>query len=327
MKNKLFYYPLDFGEYEVILVELPAMAFSLIDSALGYKLRSIHPGSPKDTARDWRIVHRDSSILRIAVVMMPMSLITAKKAASPQNRFFVPAMAFLHAPSGVDKSMLIKCSQGYQLLEFDEFGLNSVKLVDSIFAQSLLQQGVYDLDMTVLKGDKDEKTLLKRATVFVPPRRWKINAVTRIKLYLLVLLLSTVGIAVYRIWSLDLQLQSLMHQEAQLKEDAQAVLDQKNAIDLLKEQGNRQGQSPLPAYSLLASTLDVFEYPVKVLSYSLNGNSFQIVMQSSNALQSAIALRKLSFVENITVDQITRSEGNTERFILSGLYIGRKFAK
>ena len=344
MKAAKNIHPLDRSEYEIVVTELPTMPLNLIESALKYKLRTLYPGSPEDTASDWRIVHRDRATLRLAVILMPRQQLAQHRQPAHQPRQFeqrrqrkaslqpancqvaAAAFAFLQPPRGTEGSLLLQYASRYELLEFDDRGLSASRLITPVTAGELQRTGTPCRKIETGNG-RHAQRLLRTARVFMPPARFRFTAGRRTAVYsiLLVILLAVLVGQEFR--QLQTELQTVRMHNQRLHSEAAEILAWREELEAIRQQLSAAPPPPLPVYTLLATTVTALDDQAIITSFTLTEDRFQLVMQSASALQSAITLRELPFVESVSIDQITRSDLQHERFVLSGSFKGGSYAE
>ena len=144
-------------DFEVHVLDIPPVADREIEGLIRFRLRSIYPGSPRETAFDYRVMRR-GPVRRAVVFISRRKTVDAYRGAAGRRALFLPCLLLLdHAPKAGDFRVWVWHGTWAELLLFR----------DGVLVSSLVHRGARGKQFMISKAEKDLPREERRGSVMV----------------------------------------------------------------------------------------------------------------------------------------------------------------
>jgi hypothetical protein len=338
-------------ELEVRELAIPPVGESEVAGLISYKLRSIYPGSPEDTAFDYRLQRPGSGGTRRAHVFIARKSMVERHRAEAGDRVLALPLTLLLplAPKRGDLRAWVLGDGWAEHLSFHDGELVSSTLIkgagafDLGVAEARLPEGVaigspqivaaeaaldgLDLPADVARVSLESlsRRLRRSDGLFTEsPRTPRTPPGVRYAVLVSAIVLLGLLLLLKQVVTVERHANALRDVSLSLEKSGQNVLAlQKEIATLSAEQKLLESREPRDVYLLLSELAAVLGDGVRIQSISVQDTGFQVDAIGSNALVLMEGFKSREHFRNVKLSQVVPdAKSGRERFSFSGTFDG-----
>jgi hypothetical protein len=346
-------------DFDLQILEIPSVPEKEVAGLIRYRLRSIYPGSPAETAFDYRVESTGARQQAVVFIARASTLDRYRKAAGGKPLF----LPYLLVQPIVRRRRDVRiwfCMHSWAELTVFRGGLlttcslvrrEGAEAFDPRGAESELPEDVRALPCLVIAAGSDQvgrggtgtsahhgampflsirdlsASLRKTPGLFGVPGRKGARVAPSIRIAALTLLVAVLGVLVLykNVWLAEAHLSRLKRTRATLQEQSERAIAVQAAVDSLRaETAKLNAEKPQDIYLLLSSLALVLGSDVRVRSLQVHDDSFQVDAVGANPLRLMEKFREYPLFETVKLSQVIPDQQlGRERFSFSGVFHGR----
>lgn len=340
-------------ELEMRELDVPPVDDAEVEGLIRYRLRSIYPGNPEDTAFDFRILRSGEAGSRRAVIFATRKTTVERYRRETGDRILTLPLTLLLpvVPRRGDFRAWVIGTTWAEHLAFHDGGLCSSTLVkmgaDAPFdldgAEAGLPPGAaavplslvaYDgpgtardapAGVTVVSVGELSSRLRRSDGLFATsPRAPRTPASVRYAVLVAVIFVLTLLLLLKRVANVEEHADALHDLARSLEKSGQAALAlQKEISALTTEQRELESRTPRDVYALLSELESVLGEGARVQTITIQDRVFQVDATGSNALILMEGFKSRGYFANVKLSQVVPdAKTGRERFSFSGTFDG-----
>ena len=346
-------------DFDLQFVDIPNVPKKEVEGLIHYRLRSIYPGNPRDTAFDFKIESDGMSQRAIVFITRKATLEKYKNAARQKPLFFPYSLiqriaraqkdirTWFCAPGWAEHSvyrggMLSSCTvltrkgqEPFQLEEAEAALPENIRMLPALviafedelpaFRAALGPDGASA--MRFLSVQELSRSQRKVEGFFSEPKRVRAVFAPGVRIAALAVITATLAALVFykSVWRAEDNLGKLKRSNLVLvQQSAKATALQKEVDALRMELSRMSAEKPEDIYVFLSELTRVLGSEVLLRSLHIQSDTFQIEAVGSNPLKLMENFRENAFFDSVKLSQVVPDPRlGRERFSLSGVFHAR----
>ncbi|MGA2641448.1 MAG: hypothetical protein ABSG21_11185 [Spirochaetia bacterium] len=346
---------LDRADFEVLILDIPRIPAKELDGLIRYRLRSLYPANPRDTAFDYR-VESDGSRRQVVVFVSRLAVLERYRSAADGRPLLLPYSLIRRAGRIQRDCRIWFCRPEWAELSIFRAGLlASCTLVhwqkdapfDLLRAEENVPPEAQGLPVLVIasnsdllrlrtgKAGKENKEVRFLSFDDLAAAQRKVDglfidrkrplsvlppAVRIIGLSIVVSLLAVL-LTFKLVWQAEGSAANLKKAHALLERQSRDALAAQESVDELSAELSKiDAKKPQDTYRLLSELSRVLGSNVQIQSLEIQGDAFRIEAVGSNPLRSMEGFRDNRFFSGIKLSQVVpAAHSGEERFSFSGV--------
>lgn len=346
-------------DFDLQILDIPNVPEKEVQGLIRYRLRSIYPGNPGETAFDYRV--ESAGAHQRAIVFISRKAILEKyRNAAPQRPLFFPyslieGMArrrkdvrtwFCHrdwAEHSVFRGGLLSSCRLVRKKEGERFDLEDVEdtLPEDERALPVLviaspaeltdlragQRADNSSDMRYLSFQELTSAQRRLDGLFGEARRARAMFTPAARIAGLAVVVAALGVLVFfkHVWLAEASCDRLKKTHSDLVKQSGRVMAVQKEVDALRaELSSMSAEKPQDIYLLLSELTRVLGSAVQIRDMQVQGDSFQIEAVGSNPLKLMEGFRDNAYFSVVKLSQVVPDpRSSRERFSLSGVFHAR----
>jgi hypothetical protein len=346
-------------DFDIQILEIPPVSDKELEGLLRYRLRSIYPGNPSETAFDYRVAGTGAK-RRAILFICPSAVLDRYRTASAQKPLLLPYSITCAIARKKGDAVIVFFHQDWVELSVYWGGILSSSTVysreeghpfDFARAADSLPPEVRSLPIVVVAAPRELKEIeqsfnkdeLQRAaflTFAEAAREWKsIDALFKVQNKRSLLLSPAFRIGALAAATAALSIQIFLKfisaaegrydrlrtlQSALEVESRRIVVIEEEVNELTREISGLEAREPLDVYLLFSELSAVLGSETRIRNLTIRDNGFQIEAVGSNPLKLMDGFRnRLSFSDVRLSQVIPDAKSGKERFSFSGVFHAR----
>jgi hypothetical protein len=346
-------------DFDVQILEIPVVPDKEVEGLIRYRLRSIYPGNPSETAFDYRLQANGHQSRAVVFISQRSTLEKYKKAAEQRHLLLPYSLTAPLAKSGADMRVWF-CQRDWAELSVFRGGLavssrvlqrNEGEPFDIDVAESELDAETKALPCLIVASSEEIRRLQeemgdaqvrgftlisfkkllsqqrKAEGLFSPPKRTPSFLKPAVRMTALAVAVAVFGVLLFfkYVASVESRYEGLKKLHASLeKASGRTLAIQKEVDDLSSELSKLQAEKPQDLYLFLSELSSVLGGEAQIRSMTFQGDGFQIEAVGSNPLKLMEGFRNRPSFDNVKLSQVVPdARTGKERFSFSGAFHAR----
>jgi hypothetical protein len=346
-------------DFDLQVLDIPSVPEKEVEGLIKYRLRSIYPGNPAETAFDYRL-ETDGKLTRAVVFICKKPVLDAYRLAAGQTPLLLPYSLIAGMAKKMRNCRVLFCHRDWteHLVFRNGLPVSSSarrrakgKRADPGWIDGEMSGETRELPVIVIASELDiadlkialhEKTAQsptfltfdailasqkKPSALFAPHRRESALFAPKARMAALAGAVAILGVLLFikLVSHAETDVNALKALYSSLESRNRTVLTlQKEVDELNAELSKLQAEKPQDLYALLSELSAVLGGEARIKSMTFQGEAFQVEAIGSNPLKLMEGFKDLPSFRNVRLSQVVPDAvSGKERFSFSGVFHAR----